>query len=94
MNPKANCADMAFHYPHDMQAFFRMHNVKRLPIGPHTHRGEIEPRCEFDCSRSFSLCNCGHSLEKSGQDYFISNHNSPVDAQGSNDKKYTGDFEW
>ena len=36
MNPKAICADMNFHYPHDMQAFYRMHNVKRLPTGPHT----------------------------------------------------------
>ena len=36
MNPKAICADAAFHHPHDMQTFYRMHNVKRLPIGPHT----------------------------------------------------------
>ena len=36
MNPKAICADMAFHHPHDMQAFFRMHNIKTLPTGPHT----------------------------------------------------------
>ena len=36
MNPKAICEDMAFHHPHDMQAFYRMHNVKRLPTGPHT----------------------------------------------------------
>ena len=36
MNPKAICADMAFHQPHDMQAFYRMHNAKRLPRGPHT----------------------------------------------------------
>ena len=36
MNPKAICAEMAFHHPRDMQAFYRMHNVKRLPTGPHT----------------------------------------------------------
>ena len=36
MNPKAICADMAFHHPHDMQAFYRMHNVKRIPTRPHT----------------------------------------------------------
>ena len=36
MNPKAICADMAIHQPHDMQAFYRMHDVKRLPTGPHT----------------------------------------------------------
>ena len=34
MNPKAMCADMAFHHPHDMQAFYRMHNMKTLPTGP------------------------------------------------------------
>ena len=31
MNPKAICADMAFHHPHDVQAFYRMHNVNRFP---------------------------------------------------------------
>ena len=36
MNPKAICAGTAFNHPHDMQAFYRMHNVKRLPTGPHT----------------------------------------------------------
>ena len=36
MNPKAICADMAFHQPHDMQALYRMHNVKRIPTGPLT----------------------------------------------------------
>ena len=36
MNPKAICADMAFHHPHDMQALYRMHNEKRIPTGPHT----------------------------------------------------------
>ena len=36
MHPKAICADMAFHQPHDMQAFCQMHNVKRRPTGPHT----------------------------------------------------------
>ena len=36
MHPKAICADMAFHRPLDMQALYGMHNVKRLPTGPHT----------------------------------------------------------
>ena len=35
MNPKEICAFMAFHHPHDMQAFYRMHNIKRFPTGPH-----------------------------------------------------------
>ena len=39
-----------------------------------------------------SLGICGYSLEKSGQNYFISNHTSPVDAEGSNGEKYTGDL--
>ena len=36
MNPKAICADRTFHRPNDMQAIYRIHNVERLPIGPHT----------------------------------------------------------
>ena len=36
MNPKAICADMAFHHPHDMQALYRKQNVKRFPTRPHT----------------------------------------------------------
>ena len=47
MNPKAICADMAFHQLHDMQAFCRMHNVKRLPTGPHiplSNRAEMGVR--------------------------------------------------
>ena len=32
----AFCADVAFHHPHDMQAFYRMHNLKTLPTGPHS----------------------------------------------------------
>ena len=36
MNPKAICADLAFHHPHDLQAFYRMHSIKTLPTGPHT----------------------------------------------------------
>ena len=47
----------------------------------HTHHGQIEPKWEFDCSTSFSLCTCGYSLEKSGKNFFfISNHSSSVDA--------------
>ena len=36
MNPKAICVEMAFHHPHDMQALYRMHKVKRFPTRPHT----------------------------------------------------------
>ena len=47
MNPQAICADMAFHHPHDMQAFYRMHNVNRIPTEPHTpwpNRAEMGER--------------------------------------------------
>ena len=37
MNPEANCADRAFHHPHDMQPFYQMQNVqRRIPTRPHT----------------------------------------------------------
>ena len=52
-NPKAICAGMAFHNPHDMQAFYRMHTVKRIPTRTHTpwpNRAEMG----YDCSRNFS----------------------------------------
>ena len=45
MNPKTICADMAFHHPHDVQAFYRMDNVKRLPPGPHTPWPNRAERC-------------------------------------------------
>ena len=56
MNPKAVCAEKAVHHPHDMQAFYRMHNVKRLPTGPHTpwpNRAEMGVRLfmKFLCAR-------------------------------------------
>ena len=36
MNLKAICVFMAFHHPHDLQTFYRMHNAKRISTGPHT----------------------------------------------------------
>ena len=36
MNPKAICADMTCRHLHDMQAFCRMHSIKRFPTRPHT----------------------------------------------------------
>ena len=44
VNPKAICADMAFHQAHDMKAFYSHASVERLPTGPHTpwpNRGEM-----------------------------------------------------
>ena len=34
--PKAICADMAFHNPHNLKDFYRLHDIKPMPIGPHT----------------------------------------------------------
>ena len=36
MDPKTICASMAIHQSRDMQAFYRMHNVKRHRTGPQT----------------------------------------------------------
>ena len=47
MNPNSMCADMACHHPHDLQAFYRMHNMKRFPIGlntPWPSRAEVSVR--------------------------------------------------
>ena len=47
MKSKAICADMAFQHPHDVQTFYRMHDVKRLPTGTRTpwpNRGEMGVR--------------------------------------------------
>ena len=86
LNPKAICADMAFHHPHDMQAFFRMHNVKRLPTGPHApwpNRAEMGVRL----FKKFLL-----ALVDTAPDHPGTNYSCPVDAQGSNSEKYTGDL--
>ena len=34
--PKAICADMAFHNPHNLKDFYRLHNIRPVPTGPHT----------------------------------------------------------
>ena len=93
MNPKAMCADMAFHHPHDMQAFYRMHNVKRTPTGPHTpwfNRTEMGVRL----FKKFLLALVDTASQKPGSDHFGTNHSCLVDAQGSNGEKYTGALKW
>ena len=35
-NPKAICGDMAFHNPIELKEFYRLHDIKALPTGPHT----------------------------------------------------------
>ena len=87
MNPKAICADMAFHHPHDMQALYRMHNVKRIPTGPHTpwpNRAEQE----------ISLRTSGYRFRKLGPDHSGTNHACSVDAQGGDSEKYQDNLKW
>ena len=89
MNPKAIRADMAFHHPQDMQAFYRMHNVKRLPTGPHTswpNRAEMGVRF----FKKFLLVLVDTASKNLDQTTLASgtNHSCPVDAQGSNGEKY------
>ena len=36
VNPKSICGDMAFHSPMELQEFYRLHNIRPLPTGPHT----------------------------------------------------------
>ena len=93
MNPKAICAEMAFHHPHDIQAFYRMQNVKRRPTGPHTpwhHRAEMGVRL----FKKFLSVLVDTASRKSGRDHSVTDHTCSVDEESSNSEKYTGDFEW
>ena len=79
MNPKAICADMAFHHPHDMETFYRMRNVKRLPTGPQTpwpNRAEMGALL----SKKFLSALVETASKKSGRDHFIADHACSVDA--------------
>ena len=76
-----------------MQAFYRMHNVKRIPTGPHTpwpNRAEMGVRL----FKKFLFALVDTPSKKPGPDHFGTSHSCPVDAQGSNGEKYNGDFEW
>ena len=65
MNPKAICADMAFHQPHDMQVFKTAMqsaamgvnsriSLSSLQTGPQILHGPTELKCVYDCSRNCS----------------------------------------
>ena len=77
MNPKAICADMAFHHPHDMQAFYRMHNVKRIPTNqqhtPWPNRAEMGVRL----FKKFLLALVDINSKESGPDHYGTNHSCP-----------------
>ena len=84
MNPKVTGAVMAFHHPDDMQAFYRMYNVKRIPTRadtPWPNRAEMGVRLS-------------NRLQKPRPDHSGARYSYPVDAQGSNGEKYTGDLKW
>ena len=93
MNPNAICADMAFHHPPDLQACYRMHNIKRFPTGPHTpwpKRTEMGVRL----FKKFLSALVDTTSKKCGQNYSGTDHTCPVDAQSSNGEKHTGKPEW
>ena len=92
MDPETICADMAFHHPHDMQKFYRMHNVKRLPTGPHAHFLAKSSSCS-NVQKVFPSTR-GYSFQKSGPDYSVIDHNCPVNAKCSDGGKHTGNSEW
>ena len=88
-HPKAICADMAFHQPHDMQAFYRMHNVKRVPAGPHTS-GRTEQSRVYDCSRKCLLALVDTSSKNLDQTTLAQTTPAQLMRKASNGDKYIG----
>ena len=91
MNPKAICADMAFHHPHEMQASYRMHNVKRIPTGPQTPWPQPS-RNGCTTVQEISLGTRGYSFHKPELDHSGTDHSCPIDAQGGDSEKYPDNF--
>ena len=93
MNPKAICADMAFHHPHDVQAFFRMHNVKGLPTGPHTpwpNRAGMGVRL----SKKFLSALMDTASKNLDETTLSQIPPAQLMRKGSNSEKHTGNSEW
>ena len=90
MNRKEICADMAFQHTHDMQEFYRMHNVKKFPTGLDTPWPNIPGMGVrlFKKFLSVLVDTASKILDKT------TNHTCPVDAQGSDGEKHTGNSEW
>ena len=87
MIPKAICADGAFHHPHDMQAFFRMHNVKTIPTRPRTpwpNRAEMGVRL-FE---KFLLALVDTASKNLDQTTLAQITPASIDAQGGVSEKY------
>ena len=88
MNPKAIGADMSFHHPHDVEAFHRMHNLKRIPTGPHKpwpNRAEMGVRL-FE---KFILTFVDTASKNLDQTTLATYHSCPFDAQGGDSEKIT-----
>ena len=94
MNPKAICAEKAFHHPHDMQAFYRLHNAKRLQTGPHTPWPNRAENGVYDCSKSFSLRSWIQPLKFWTRPLCRRSHPAQLIAQGSNSEKHPRNSEW
>ena len=93
MNPKTICAEMAFHQPHDMQAFYRMHNVKRLPTGTHT---PWPNGAEMDVGffKKFLLANVDTASKNLDQTTLAQITPAQLMRKAANGEKYTGDLKW
>ena len=82
MNPKAICADMAFHHPHDM------HDRTTYTMAKPSWDG-----CTI--VQEVSLGTRGIQPPKNLDQTALAQLNpAQVDAQGSNGEKYTGDLKW
>ena len=93
VNLMAICAVMAFRHLHDLQAFYRMHNIKRFPIGPRIpwpHRADMGVRL----FKKFLSARVDTASKNLDQDYSVTDHTCPIDAQGSDSEKHTGNPEW
>ena len=93
MNPKEINTDLAFHNPHDMEAFYRLHNVKRIPTRPHTlwpNRAEKGVRL----SKKFLLALVDTASNNLDQTTLTQITPALVDSQGGDSEKYSKHLKW
>ena len=96
------------HVPDEPEGYLCRHGFPTSPrhagILPNAQRKENSERTTYTMAelsrvgcttvRDISLGTGGYSLQKLGPDHSGTNHSCPVDAQGSNGEKYTGDLTW
>ena len=93
MNPKAICAGHGF--PTSPRHAGILPNAQRKENSDRTTYTMAElSRVGCTTVRDISIGTGGYSLQKLGPDHSGTNHSCPVDAQGSNGEKYTGDLKW